>query len=180
MHALFYTATLIAALAALFDWRTGRIPNALTHGALLLGPALHLGLTAQSDGWGRSAWTAAAGSVIAGLACGLVPFLLFLKNGIGAGDVKLVAALGGILGLNIGIEAAFYSFLVASLVGPAKLAYRGRLFRSIGTALKFALRPSRRGEDVKTLMADMNERFVLAPSVFVGTLATAWLHWRWV
>jgi prepilin peptidase CpaA len=105
--------------------------------------------------------------------------LLFVKGAAGAGDVKLLAAMGALLGPRIGIEMAFYSFVVAGLVGPARLAYEGRLFSSIKTAALVAVRPSsKNNENAKTLVADLSARFPLGPSVLVGTIVTSWLHWR--
>jgi prepilin peptidase CpaA len=76
---------------AFLDVRTRRIPNWLTGPSLLAGLILHLVL----GGW-RSMATAALAGVLAGGA-----FLVFyLAGGMGAGDVKLMTAVGCVAGLT--------------------------------------------------------------------------------
>jgi prepilin peptidase CpaA len=179
MHGFLLMATCVAAIAAVSDWRKGKIPNVLTHGVLVAAPIIHVARVVQVEGWSPNGWLVLLGSVLGALACGLVPMLLFIKGATGAGDVKLLAAMGALLGPRIGIEVAFYSFVVAGLVGPARLAYEGRLFSSIKTAALVAVRPSsKNNENAKVLVADLSARFPLGPSVLVGTIITSWLHWR--
>lgn len=75
-----------AAVAAFTDHRTGRIPNALTVPAFLAGLAL-------------------GGDVaLAGMAACLgAPLFLFARGRLGAGDVKLLGALGALLGARDGV-----------------------------------------------------------------------------
>jgi prepilin peptidase CpaA len=87
---LIWTLSLAFALsAAWLDWRTRRIPNWLTVPALFLGLALHVGIA----GW-RGALFSLEGAGLALLA--LLP--LVLLRGLGAGDWKLMGALGAFLG----------------------------------------------------------------------------------
>ncbi|HUP01724.1 MAG TPA: prepilin peptidase [Gemmatimonadota bacterium] len=89
MHT-FATLTLIAMLgvAVVFDLRTRRIPNVLTVTGLLVALALRAG--------------AGTGSLMAGLAgAGIalaLTFPLVMLGGLGGGDAKLLAAVGGFLG----------------------------------------------------------------------------------
>lgn len=78
-------------IAAVTDIRSRRIPNLLTAPALLAGLALH----ALADGW-----KGFAGSFEALLLCGAVFLLFYLAGAMGAGDVKLIAAEGCLLGLS--------------------------------------------------------------------------------
>ena len=78
----------LAALACVSDLRTRRIPNALTFGAALR--AGRFTCHRRRDGRGRS---------LGGWLLGVVLFFpLFALRGLGAGDVKLLAALGAWLG----------------------------------------------------------------------------------
>ncbi len=80
-----------AGLGAICDVRTRRIPNWLTGSGILAGLLLHLGL----GGW-RSLSSAAAG----GLLAGTIFLLFYLAGGMGAGDVKLIAAVCCLAGLS--------------------------------------------------------------------------------
>ena len=83
---------LCAAAGAIFDISSRRIPNFVTLPAICLGLLLHLTL----GGW-RQLGSAAA----AGLICGSIFLLFYLAGGMGAGDVKLMAAVGCISGLSL-------------------------------------------------------------------------------
>lgn len=173
----FLAAILVTGLAAWFDWRTGEIPNWLTLGALgagLLGHAIAGGL--------RGGWSEAGKSLLFSLAgmgvCAFVPFLLFRSGAIGGGDVKLLAALGALLRPMVGIEAELYSFIVAALYAPARLAYEGKLLKTLGNTVlltKNVFVPKQKRQEIpREMMAEL--RF--APSVFVATIVTVVLHWR--
>jgi prepilin peptidase CpaA len=96
----------LAVIAAAGDLRTGRIPNVLTFGAAaaaFLFSTVHAGL----GGLGTS---------MLGYVVGLVAFFpLFAVGGMGAGDLKLLAAFGAWLG-PIGV---LWAAIWASLVGGA-------------------------------------------------------------
>jgi prepilin peptidase CpaA len=76
-------------LAANYDRRSHRIPNFLTYPTMVIGLAYH-GLTNGLDGFLFSA---------GGLALGTGIFILpYLMGGMGAGDTKLMGAVGAIVG----------------------------------------------------------------------------------
>jgi prepilin peptidase CpaA len=112
-------AALAATLAAaVLDARTGRIPNPLTAGALILGlalGALHGGV------WGLVHCAAGA------LALAFVPLLLFWRGAMGGGDVKLLAALGALVGIDAGLELESLAFLLGAVHGIVAWARSGRL-----------------------------------------------------
>jgi prepilin peptidase CpaA len=88
---IYATAALACALiGSTCDVRMRRIPNLLTGPAILAGLLLH-GLL---GGWFQLGSAAAAG-----LLGGGVFALFYLAGGMGAGDVKLMAAIGCLLGL---------------------------------------------------------------------------------
>jgi prepilin peptidase CpaA len=113
----------LLALAAGWDLATARIPNWLTLGAAAAALAWHAaagggaGLLASAAGWGL------------GVGLLLLPWLL---GGMGAGDAKLMGAVGACLGL----KGCFVAFLGTALVGAAAavalLAWRGLLGPSLG------------------------------------------------
>ena len=112
-----------ASLAAVIDVWTRRIPNWLTFGTLVLGVVINAWL----HGFG-GALTAIAG---AGLGAAiLLPF--YLLRAMGAGDVKLLAALGALLGPSALLSVAVYGALVGGAMSLVILLARGRLVAGVG------------------------------------------------
>lgn len=107
-HVLYAALAAVVIFAAVFDMRTGRIPNALTFPAMLAFAAAHAALSGLPGLWFS----------LAGLGAGLT-FLLVphLFGYLGAGDVKLMAVVGAALG----IEALLTVFLFTSLAGGAHI-----------------------------------------------------------
>jgi prepilin peptidase CpaA len=123
----------VASLAALFDWRTGRIPNWLTLGALAAALPFHAWMTAGVGDQGPL--DGVKWAVLGALACSL-PLLLSWRLGwVAGGDVKLVAALGAVGGLSLGLEAVFLAFLSAASYVLLRHAWNGTLWRSVDDAL---------------------------------------------
>lgn len=85
------TAFVCASAGAACDIRSRRIPNRLTGSSCLAALLLHGVL----HGW-RGVGSALAGSLLGGT----VFVLFYLAGGMGAGDVKLVAAVCGLAGLS--------------------------------------------------------------------------------
>src|SRR5262245_17655393 len=100
------TMIAIAAVAAVIDHRTGLIPNWLTLPVLAIAPLFGLVVSPHH---------ALAALVGIGL-CGLCPYLMFRMRALGGGDVKLLAALGGLGGATLGLETQLYSFVVAMVI----------------------------------------------------------------
>lgn len=175
MLPFFALATLLAAAAAIVDWRTGHIPNRLTLlglAAAILGHFLQ-GMMHRGIGEG----VAQAGfAIIGALTCALAPLLMRWKGAMGGGDVKLFAALGAALLPLQGLEAETYGFVAAMLIAPAKLAWDGTLLRTLANTLTLVLNPLRKKESRKALPAEMTTWFRLGPAVFLGTAATFFIH----
>ena len=97
-------ATFTALLGAGFDLKSRRIPNLVTGPALLAGLLMHLAL----DGW-----HGLLSSFAASLVCGAIFLVFYLAGGMGAGDVKLIAAVGCVAGL----PSIAYLLILTSLAG---------------------------------------------------------------
>ena len=97
---LLLSAMLVIAVQS--DLRHRRIPNVLSLFGIIAALALHC----QSDGLHGLA--AGLGGAAVGFLC-FVPF--YLLRGMGAGDVKLLAAVGAILGPQGAVLAALFSLL---------------------------------------------------------------------
>jgi len=102
-------------LAALSDLRERRIPNWLTAGAVALYP-VYLLVTPHAV-----AWLAALGLA---LLVGLVGLGLFMRELIGGGDVKLIAALTLWAGLDHFAVFALVTALTGGVLGLAALWYQ--------------------------------------------------------
>ena len=111
-------ATVVALIGAGFDIKSRRIPNFITGPAILLGLLLHLSL----DGW-RGTLT----SLAAGLICGVIFLIFYLAGGMGAGDVKLITAVGCIAGLSNAGYLLLLTSLAGGVMGIAFAIMRGRL-----------------------------------------------------
>lgn len=79
-----------AGIACFHDLRTRRIPNRLTLPAALAAVLAHFAV---------GGWASMGLALAAGLAAGFAMFLFFLAGGMGAGDVKLMAAVACFTGL---------------------------------------------------------------------------------
>ncbi len=168
-YAFFVAAILLCSAAAWIDWRTGQIPNWLNASGAGVALCGHLVFGYVREGANGLLWGAGF-SLAGGIANIIVPYLMYRLSpkAIGGGDVKLLFAVGMLLGPMLGIECEFYGFVVAALYYPARLAYRGSLFSSIGNLGKVAASMfSHKRQQLDTeLMLEL--RF--APALLVGTL----------
>ncbi|MGC9328927.1 MAG: A24 family peptidase [Candidatus Hinthialibacter sp.] len=98
------SAIVILGFAAYIDWKEHRVPNWLTYSAWGLGVLFHVA-TGGMAGLGASL----LGTVV-GLATLIV---LYALCGMGAGDVKLMAAVGA----WVGASATFQAFIWIALIG---------------------------------------------------------------
>ncbi len=117
---------LVTILSAGTDLWKGRIYNAVTYPAIVAGFAVQLYLHGSS---GLSAATT-------GFAVGFFPaLLLFAAGGLGGGDVKLMGAIGTIVGAIPATETLVIACLFGCVAALGKLAWRGTLFRTMFSSL---------------------------------------------
>jgi len=115
-------ALALAVWAGWLDWRSRRIPNWLTVPALLLGTAV----STLARGW-PGAKAALEG---AGLGLGLLlPFVL--TRGLGAGDWKLMGALGSLLGPNRLVVVLLGTVFIAGIMAAAQTIRSGRVKQTL-------------------------------------------------
>jgi prepilin peptidase CpaA len=109
-----YILLIVLGMAAVIDLRTYTIPNWLTGPAILVGISLHAFLD-QLTGLVFS---------LEGVALGLAVFLiLYVLGWMGAGDVKLFAAVGSFLGPAQTLSAAVAIALVGGLLALLVLGF---------------------------------------------------------
>jgi len=108
--------------AGVFDLRYRRIPNWLNLSAIALGLALNILLFALH------------GAVVAllGVGCSLLVYVpLYLLRGMGAGDVKLMAAVGAIVGPMNWLCIFLFTALLGGLVSLLYVVFRRRLHQTL-------------------------------------------------
>jgi prepilin peptidase CpaA len=179
MPSFLLAAVVVSAIAALYDVRTGQMPSWLTLGSLFVAPFAHAARAALAPGGnGEAALTEAGFSVVGAIACAIVPLVLYRQNALGGGDVKLFAALGALCQVSIGFEALTYSFIAAVLMAPMRLAYEGKLLRTLKNTVFLmgnAFLPKAKRRDVDP---ELMTWFRMGPAIFIGVVLAAVLHWR--
>jgi len=130
-------AVILCCVATWWDLRTRRIPNGLTVPALVIALCFH-----GATGAGQGLLLSAAGALAAGAL--LLPGLLLRFTG--AGDVKLLMAVGAFLSFPDAFFAGLLSLVLGGLLGLLAALRFGRLAevisRSLGLARWFAHRAS--------------------------------------
>jgi prepilin peptidase CpaA len=113
---------LVVIVAAVYDVRFRRIPNWLVLSALVLG----IGLNTFLFEWSGLRFS------LKGLGLGLVVYFpLYLLRGMGAGDVKLMAAIGSIVGAANWFGIFLITALLGGLLAIILLVGRGKLRSSL-------------------------------------------------
>jgi prepilin peptidase CpaA len=120
-------AGFLALWAGALDWRYRRIPNWLTVPGLLAGIAVN----AVASGW------SGAKSSLLGAGLGLAVLLPFvLIKALGAGDWKLIGALGACVGPTRLIAVLIGSMFVAGVMALVLIIYKGRVRQAFGNIVR--------------------------------------------
>ena len=112
----------VAVVAGIYDWRYRRIPNWLALAGIVAGFSCHCylegvaGLLVAGEGFGLAA---------------LIYFLLYLVRGMGAGDVKLMAALGSIAGPMSWLLLFLATSILGGVVAVCLSLGHGRLYSTL-------------------------------------------------
>ncbi len=166
-HLLFAgLALLCAAVASIYDVRERRIPNWLTGACLCAGLLLHLIF---------GGWHDLGSATVAALAAGGLFLIFFVAGGMGAGDVKLMAAIGAIAGL-----APLQLLILATVVAGALFAlalagYHGKLRQTFGNVAAILSHHGRHGLTPHPEMNLANEQTLRLPfalPIAAGCLVT--------
>ena len=109
--------------AAVYDVRYRKIPNWLTLGGVLLGFAINFAIGPPEGGI-----LFALGGFVVGFG---IFICLYALRATGAGDVKLMSAVGALVGWERWFGIFFATAIVGSLMAIALVAARGRLKRTL-------------------------------------------------
>jgi prepilin peptidase CpaA len=112
----------VAGWAGWLDWRSRKIPNRLTI------PALLVGLSVSALFWG---WPGAKSALEgAGISLGvLLPFVVM--RGLGAGDWKLMGALGAFLGPQRLMVVLLGTVLIAGMMAVVEIVRQGKVLETL-------------------------------------------------
>ncbi len=131
---------LLALTSFITDITKNKIYNVQTYPSMAVG--LLLGYTA---GGGHGILMSFVG-LFTGLA---LLFIIFLAGGIGAGDVKLLGAIGALKGSVFVLWTMFYTGLIGGIMAFALLIWKGRLLNTFKSLLKFLRHPVKAHADQK-------------------------------
>jgi len=146
-----------AAICLVTDLRERKIFNVVTYPALAAGFMLAL------------AFGGVPGAELAlfGAAVGALPALVaFLAGALGGGDVKLMAALGALVGAARVVEVTFVACVLVVVWSLLRLVGRGVLFRALRTVVRA---PARRLKSDDVTHVSFGET-LLGPALAVATL----------
>lgn len=155
---------LLAMSAGLWDWKVRRIPNWLCLGGLAAGFVLN-------DFW----------FALAGMGLGLAIHLpLFALRATGGGDVKLMAALGALLGWELWLRIFLINAVLGGVVALGLVLARGVLGDTFGR-MWFVLRSLGRGkapyQDRAELDVGSGLGRTLPRAVVVAMAVVGWVLW---
>jgi prepilin peptidase CpaA len=161
-------ALLTAAVAVVCDLRTRRIPNLLTFGAALVAVFV------------RSYLEGTAGTLgsVAGWATGVGLFFpIFALGGMGAGDVKLLGAIGAWLGPLAALWVALFSSIAGGVMAVAVSAFTGyfkQAFVNVWVLLMEWRTSGPRPVENMTLATSRGPRLAYAVPVLAGLMFALW------
>jgi prepilin peptidase CpaA len=143
--------------ATVIDLRTRRIPNGLT--AAMTGIGLGLAATGASG--------VSVGGSFVGFALGLGVMLPGYRLGAtGAGDVKLMAAVGAIVGPALVVTAFFCTAIVGGLLAVIVAVRRRRLTATLAGARRLVGTEGRQQIEA----AGASSRFAYGPAIAAGSV----------
>lgn len=132
----------LLAVATITDLRSGKIYNWTTYPGILIALAgSGVGWLAGSRGDGTVAilgFVPPDDALFGFLACGavMVVCFVFLPGG-GGGDIKLIAMVGAFLGLQPGLEAMLWTFVVGACMAIVVLVWRVGTFQLVRLAGRY-------------------------------------------
>lgn len=159
---------LIIGIAFVLDASKAIIPNVLTMLGTLMGVVYH----GATEGWSGIGY-AVTGSLTGFMAM----LLLYLLGALGAGDVKLFAAIGAMMGTGFVLQTGVYAICCAGVIGAILLIVR-RKVRATSARLGgwlFTFIALRRIEGLFELQKQPNLKFPFMYAVVPG-VAMAWYY----
>lgn len=123
---------LVLVAAGSFDAAYRRIPNLLTYPAIVIGLLVNMAVVPAlglADASIARVWLAGPGlreGALGFLLCVFIGVISFMARGLGGGDVKVLAAVGAMLGLSQVLPVLFNTLVIAAVLGVVSWALGGR------------------------------------------------------
>ena len=160
----------LTALACYTDLQSHRIPNRLT-GAMIL-----LGLSLQTSTYG---WAGTLNALGGFSLCGVVFLIFYLAGGMGAGDVKLIAAEGCLLGAHRSFVLLLGTVIAGGLFAAmlaAKKRCLGQTFRNVASLVRYHSQTGLRPHPELNLSNKGALRLPYALAVAAGVMVALFVH----
>jgi prepilin peptidase CpaA len=163
-------AVVIASVACLYDVSTSRIPNKLTFTTAALAILFHV-FAPSGAGFSHAAL---------GLLVGLVVFFpLFALGAMGAGDVKLMAAVGAWIGAPSIVHVALYGSIaggVLAVIVALRRQYLKQALTNVKMLLIYWWVEGVKPFPALTLESKESLRLPYALAIAAGLAVTLWQH----
>ncbi|HXB63172.1 MAG TPA: A24 family peptidase [Acidobacteriaceae bacterium] len=163
-------ASVCAAMGSITDVRSRRVPNWLTGPSILIGLALHFAF----GGW-HGMFVAAA----AGLICGAIFLVFFIAGGMGAGDVKLITAIGCLVGMSNIVSVLALTAIAGGVMAVALAVSRGQLKQTLFNVGALASHHTTQGLKPHPELNVLNKNTLRLPyalAIAAGTIITFYLQ----
>jgi prepilin peptidase CpaA len=165
------SALTCATVAAVWDVKTRRIPNLLTVPCFLAALLLHY----FCQGFGGLGNAAAAGAIA------FVIFLLFfLAGGMGGGDVKLIAAVGALVGTHLLPYVLISTALIGGVLAIGTALVRGQMTNTLRNVVAIAGHHAEKGLAPHPELHVRNSSTIRLPygvAIAAGVLVGCWHVW---
>jgi prepilin peptidase CpaA len=151
-----------ALLATVIDLRTRRIPNALTTAMAVFGVGLALtGISGVSVGASVLGFAIGLGLMLPGHALGAT----------GGGDVKLMGAVGAIVGPTVVLRAFLFTGIAGGVLALAVAVRRRRLAVTLTGTGRMIAAPGEAPREIRSAVPA--SRFAYGPAIAIGSVLAA-------
>lgn len=145
--------------ATVIDLRSRRIPNHLT--AAMSGIGLALAASGTTD--------VSIGAALAGMVVGLLLMMPgYALGATGAGDVKLMGAVGAIVGPALVVSAFLFTAVAGGVLAVVVASRRNRLRATLAQTGRLVTAPASAPGEIKA--ASGASRFAYAPAIAIGSV----------
>lgn len=163
------SAVAVTVAAAVSDSQSGMIPNWITLPPLVVAPLAYSAALGLEHGFQ---------SVASGAVSGLAPYVMFRRQAMGGGDVKLFASIGALTSFDplVGIRIQFTAFALAMFVALCRQAWRGKLLATLASAAALPLNAVLPLRYQLRVSDELRSTVRMGGAIFVATATSALLH----